>query len=282
MYSSLVLILVFFIAGLLPAGGVQAQVETKVLQTLKLEKPPLDAVMSFDAKHIYVLVPGELLVYAAEGGQLEDRVKLQGDFDTLRPTSRENQLLLGSRKENTLQVVTLDFVRNINTEGSPFKGPAKAPVVMAVFSDFECAACAGLVPVIDQMAKTYPDRLKIVFKNFPLSTHRNARAAAAGALSAARQGKFWEFHDRLFANYKDFNPRKLGEIAKEVGLDPAKLQQDLKDVLIIAALNRDVTDGVKAGVRGTPTVFINGRLLRDTSARGFQEMIDKELNRQKG
>jgi protein-disulfide isomerase len=125
--------------------------------------------------------------------------------------------------------------------------------------------------------ETYPKVVKLAIKNFPLPNHKFARQAAVAALAANRQGKFWEFHDELYKNYSRLSEEKIQEIAQQVGLDTAKLDQDMKAPEINAIVENDLREGKNAGVRGIPTIFINGRLLRDRSLAGFQTAIEKEL-----
>ena len=127
------------------------------------------------------------------------------------------------------------------------------------------------------MFETYPKVVKLAIKNFPLPNHKFARQAAVAALAANRQGKFWEFHDELYKNYSRLSEEKIQEIAQQVGLDTAKLDQDMKAPEINAIVENDLREGKNAGVRGIPTIFINGRLLRDRSLAGFQAAIEKEL-----
>lgn len=127
------------------------------------------------------------------------------------------------------------------------------------------------------MFETYPKTVKLAIKNFPLPNHKFARQAAVAALAADRQGKFWEFHHELYQNYNQLNEEKIREIAQQVGLDTVKFNQDMKAPEIEAMVERDLRDGNNAGVRGIPTIFINGRLLRDRSFEGFQAAIEKEL-----
>ena len=114
-----------------------ATVEWDVRQTLKIEKRPRDAVVSVNGKWIYVLTDGgEILIYAPNG-RLRDRISVGDSIDGIKAGPREDTLLLTSRKDSTIQIITLDFIYNINVEGSPFKGPADAPVVIATFNDFQ-------------------------------------------------------------------------------------------------------------------------------------------------
>jgi len=125
--------------------------------------------------------------------------------------------------------------------------------------------------------ETYPKTVKLAIKNFPLRNHKFAWQAAVAALAANRQGKFWEFHDELYKNYNRLNEEKIRDIAQQVGLDTAKLDQDMKDPELGTLVSSDLMEGANAGVRGIPTIFINGRLLRDRSFEGFQAAIEKEL-----
>jgi protein-disulfide isomerase len=127
----------------------------------------------------------------------------------------------------------------------------------------------------------YPDEVKLVFKNYPLRKHRYAKIAAVAALAAERQGKFWEFHDRLFANYDRLSDVQIVEIALELGLDLDRLEKDMQDLLLVVRINQDIRHGVKAGVRGTPTVLINGRFSKARTLEELQAAVEKELERVK-
>ncbi len=135
------------------------------------------------------------------------------------------------------------------------------------------------MPVLEQVFEKNPNQVKLVFKNFPLRNHKSAMPAAIAALAAEKQGKFWEFHDLLFKDYNRLNEQKIKEIAQQLNLDMEKFEKDRKDPRIRAMINRDVSEGNRAGVRGTPTVFINGRLLRNRNPAGFQELIEKALKK---
>ena len=135
------------------------------------------------------------------------------------------------------------------------------------------------MPVLEQVLEKNPNQVKLVFKNFPLRNHKFAMPAAIAALAAEKQGKFWEFHDLLFKDYNRLNEQKVKEIAQQLNLDMEQFEKDRKDPRIRAMINRDVSEGNRVGVRGTPTVFINGRLLRDRNPAGFQELIEKALKK---
>ena len=135
------------------------------------------------------------------------------------------------------------------------------------------------MPRLEQVLKNNPEKVKFVFKNFPLRNHQYAAKAAMAALTADAQGKFWEFHDRLFADFNHINDQKIKDIARELGYKTAEFEKQMADSRILSRIRQDVQDGTAAGVRGTPTVFINGRRLKNRSLKGFQDLIDKELDK---
>ena len=129
------------------------------------------------------------------------------------------------------------------------------------------------------MIEKYPKQVKIVYKNFPIQSHKNSKPAAKAALAAQKQGKFWPFHDLLYAHYKDLSDKKMRDIASQLKLDMVRFEKDRKNPAIVGKVRADIRDGNRAGVRGVPTVFINGRRLRKRSLEGFSEMIERELQK---
>ena len=123
--------------------------------------------------------------------------------------------------------------------------------------------------------------MKLVFKNFPLRNHKFAWPAAIAALAANKQGKFWELHDQLYENYNRLSDQKIREIAQQVGLDMEKFDKDMKAPELKAIVERDFQEGARIGVRGIPTIFVNGRQLKNRSFQGFQAAIEKELARER-
>lgn len=268
-----------FFLSLSCSGVVLAAVEGEVLKNLSLEGKPQDLAASPDGKHLFVLLEGgEVLVYSAEG-EREGSLQVGPEAERIEVSPQGDRLYLICNKSKSVQIAAVDFIREINIAGSPFKGPAEAPVTIVVFSDFQCPYCARLVPLLEQVTAQYPKGVKLVFKNFPLRIHPFARQAAMAAMAAHRQGKFWPFHDLLFANYDRLDEKKIRAIAQQVGLDMVLFDASLKDRAVGDMLNRDISDGREAGVGGTPTIFVNGRLLKNRSLGGFRELIDKELGK---
>jgi protein-disulfide isomerase len=269
------------LVGLVVAASSHAEVEVTIAKTLNLDETPLDTALSAGGKYVFVLTDkGKVLVYTQDG-RLSDTIPVDKSIDSIKAGPREEILVLVSTKKKTVQLATLEFVQEINIAGSPIKGAPDAPATIVLFTDFQCPYCARILPVINQVLEQNKGKAKLVFKNFPLSSHQFARKAAAAALAAGKQGKFWELHDRLFQNYSRLNDQVVQEQAQQLGLDMQKFEKDMNDPQIAQAINQDLQDGNKAGVRGTPTIYVNGILLRNTSVEGFQAAIDKELEKKR-
>ena len=136
------------------------------------------------------------------------------------------------------------------------------------------------MPQLEQLLKKYPGKVKLVFKNFPIRSHTYAVKAAVAALAAERQEKFWEFHDTLFENYNRLNDQKIQEIVGLLGLDETKFKEQQKNPNITERIRQDYEEGIRLGVRGTPTIFINGKKLRDRGMKSMEAVIEKELQKQ--
>ena len=133
------------------------------------------------------------------------------------------------------------------------------------------------MPTLEQVLETYPTHVKLVFKNYPLRNHNYAQKAAVAALAARKQEKFWEFHELLFENSAKLSDQKIKEISEWMDLDWEKFSNDMEDPEIIAMINRDKSEGNRARVRAVPTVFINGRRLKNLSLQGVGAIIENEL-----
>ncbi|HXX47256.1 MAG TPA: thioredoxin domain-containing protein, partial [Myxococcota bacterium] len=157
-----------------------------------------------------------------------------------------------------------DKVYAIGIEASPVRGDAQGPVTIVEFSDFQCPYCAKAAPLIADVLKKYPKGVRFVYKQFPLPFHPAARAAAEASLAAQEQGKFWEMHDVLIQNQATLDAAKIEQYAKTAGLDVARFKADLAKNK--AAYDQRIDGEIKLGdsvdVRGTPTIFIDGKKVR--------------------
>jgi len=159
----------------------------------------------------------------------------------------------------------------------PPRGDAKAPVTIVIFSDYECPFCKRAEVTVDEVRKTYGNKVRVAHRDFPLSFHQHAQPAAEAARCANAQGKFWEYHDKVFPS-TDLSDEKLKALATEVGLDRAKFDACVKNREFKQAVDKDTAEGSGVGITGTPAFFVNGRMLTGAQPlEKFKELIDQEL-----
>ena len=166
----------------------------------------------------------------------------------------------------------------LDIQGAPARGPADAPVTVVAFVDFQCPFCARATETVDRLLDAYPDRVRLVFKHFPLPIHPQAARAHEAAQAAAAQGRFWEMHDRIFAAPERLDRAALVAHAEAIGLDPAAFEAALDAPETGAAVQRDVAEGRRVGVRGTPAFFVNGSLLSGAQPyEAFEARVEQAL-----
>lgn len=170
-------------------------------------------------------------------------------------------------------------IGTINITDDPYTGGADSKVVIIEFGDFQCPFCLEAFPVVHDIISTYGDKIKFVYKNFPLADiHLQATKAAEAAECAFEQNKFWEMHDKMFINQSDLSVTALKRYAKEIGLQSSQFDQCLDTDKYATRVQADYNDGLIAGVPGTPTFFINGRMFPwPVAAATFKDIIDKLL-----
>ena len=199
-----------------------------------------------------------------------------------RSRSRYRDMLVTRLKKDFGFKSYLEPLRaQVTTAGFPSQGPANAPVTIVEFSDFECPYCGGLFPTLKQVEKSYPQAVRIVYRQFPLTNlHPHAMKAAEAALCAAEQNKFWEFHDSMFGNQRELSVPDLKQRAVDLKMDTQAFNQCLDSGRKVAAIQTDIQDGARAGVSGTPAMFINGRFLGGNQPYSeIKDVIEDELQR---
>ncbi len=169
----------------------------------------------------------------------------------------------------------------VSADGAPVRGAADAPVTIVEFSDFECPFCKQTHPTLKQLLERYPGKVRLAYRDFPLdSIHPQARRAAEAARCASDQGKFWEYHDVLFTQSPQLALEDLRRYAGQVGLDVTKFDGCLAAGVNKAAVQRDLDEGNRLGITGTPAFFINGRTLTGAQPpEAFTRLIEQELAR---
>jgi protein-disulfide isomerase len=201
-------------------------------------------------------------------------------LDNQREAQQREALLDRLRKEEPVKVMLAAPRMDVKYAGHPQLGPATAPVTIVEFGDFQCPFCKRAQPTLKQVLAKYGNKVRLVYMDFPLSFHKNAMAAAEGARCANEQGKFWPFHDQLFADQSKLDPSDLKQIAKKLGLDTKRFDACLDKDKYRSAIEADVKEGGELGVEGTPAFFINGRPLSGAQPFGqFAQVINEELAR---
>lgn len=191
---------------------------------------------------------------------------------------------LAKKTEDTGIEVYLEKPRrpsfDVEVGKAPVKGPEDAPVTIVEFSDFQCPYCAKAAQTVNQVKKEYGKKVRVVFKQFPLPFHSQAKQAANAALCAWEQNPayFWKMHDRLFADQTKLNKEDLANTAKKIGANERKLAKCLEEGSYMSMIDRDIQQGKDLGVKSTPTFFVNGKLLQGAQPfEAFKEIIEEEL-----
>ena len=175
----------------------------------------------------------------------------------------------------------LIFFKDIKIGQSPVRGAQDAKITLIEFSDFQCPYSKRAQPLIEELLKAYPDDLRHVYKNFPLRFHKEAMPAAKACLAAGRQGKFWEMEELIFENPKNLQGKDLKKYAEKIGLDLQQFEKDFKSEEIDKLVQQDIAEAKKAKVTGTPTLFLNGKRVKNRSEEAMKTEIKSLLEGKK-
>jgi protein-disulfide isomerase len=202
--------------------------------------------------------------------QDQDRQRLERELSERLRKGADVRLLI-AEPEPPIQVISVD--------DDPVRGDANAPVTIVEFTDFQCPACAAMHPVLDEVLKSYGNKVRLVVRDFPLTMHANARKAAEAANAANAQGKFFEYVALLFKRQDALDVPSLKKYASELGLDRKLFDAALDSEKYAAEVKHDMDDAQIYGVGSTPTIFINGKMLRTLSSEGLKVAIDQALSK---
>jgi protein-disulfide isomerase len=264
--------------------------EILIEDAAKAAKLAVDAYVAQDAaKRAVPVTEAEVVQFfeanreRAQGRTLEQlRGQIKDFLDSQRRQQARAQLVEELKAKSTGVKVMLDPPRYTvaTTAADPVRGVAAAPVTIIEFSDYQCPFCARVNPTLERVRQTYGDKVKIVFKDFPLPNHAQAPKAAEAAHCAGEQGKYWEMHDRLFGDQRALEVPKLKESAVAIGLDGARFGQCLDSGKHAGRVAAGTAQGEAMGVNSTPTLYINGRpLIGAQPFEAFKLVIDEELAR---
>lgn len=177
---------------------------------------------------------------------------------------------------------TIDYnkVHTFSLDNSAIKGNKNAPVTIVEFSDFQCPYCAKVQPTLKQVLNAYPNEVRLVYKDFPLSFHKQAKNAAKAARAAGEQGKYWEMHDLIFEKYNTLTVPMFKEFAAKLNLDMSRFETDFGSNKYDKFIQNDITMGRNAGVTGTPSLFVNGKRMQGRSFDDFKATIEGYLKKE--
>jgi protein-disulfide isomerase len=223
----------------------------------------------------------------------KNKARINGDFPTVKYQiiqyleGQEQQKLEGAfveRLRNGASVQTFLTpppapVFKIATDDQPTKGNPNAAVTVVEFTDYQCPTCAAAQPVIERLLTEYGDRVRLVVRDFPLEMHPEARKAAEAAEAAREQGKYWDFTAILFRNQSALKPEQLKQYAQVIGLDRTKFDAALDSGKYADKVERDLMDGSRFRITGTPSFFVNGRRARDITYESLKAAIDAALKK---
>lgn len=245
-----------------PEEIVRAEISDKV-------RPPTEAEVTQFYNENKARISGELNTVRnqiASYLQNESRQRFEKDLSAKLRKSAEIRWLISEPPQP---------VQNISADDDPSRGEVNAPVTVVEFTDFQCPACAAMHPVLEDVLKSYGNKVRFVVRDFPLDQHEFARKAAEAANAAHAQGKFFEYITMLFKNQKALDVPSLKKYASDLGLDRARFDAALDRGVYAAEVKKDIEDGEMYGVGSTPTIFVNGVQLRILSAEGLRAAIDR-------
>ncbi|MEP6635797.1 MAG: thioredoxin domain-containing protein [Acidobacteriota bacterium] len=248
--------------------------------------PPEEIVRTEVTEKAHVPTDAELEKFYAE-----NKSQITGDLNSVR--SRLTEFLQEQERQRLEQAMNDRLrkganirlllaepqapVQAISVDDDPSRGDPNAPVTIVEFSDFQCPSCAAMHPILEEVLKSYGNKVRFVMRDFPLAMHANARKAAEAANAANAQGKFFEYAALLFQRQKALDVPSLKKYATELGLDRARFDAALDNGSFAAEVRHDVEDGEIYGIDRTPTIFINGASLQTLSAEALRALIDRAL-----
>jgi protein-disulfide isomerase len=203
-------------------------------------------------------------------------------LESTKRNVKYNELLTRLEKDNKVEILMERPRVTVSTDDDPSMGEKGAPITLIEFSEYQCPFCKRARLVVNQILETYKGKVFYVFRDYPLSFHKNAPKAAEAANCAGDQDKYWQFSNGLWDDQANLRPEVYSKIAKSIGLNEEKFKKCIESGKFTAEIEKDIQDGEDAGVSGTPAYFINGIFISGAQPfEKFQQLIDEELKRVK-
>jgi predicted DsbA family dithiol-disulfide isomerase len=267
-----------------PAGETAAEAKGETPKASKIES--LDkvdtSILTGPEKRTFLELANEVLSPCGEPVSVAQCVAESRACSACVPSARYLSRLVseGYGKPEIIELYGARFdpkkKHDIKVADAPVRGAPMAPVTIVEFSDFECPHCGAAHPLLARTLEEFPGKVNLVFKQFPLDSHKNAAPAARAAVAAQQQGKFWELADLLFENQRELSPEKIMELARKAGVDVAKFETARESQDVWQRVERDKKEGLDLGVQGTPSLFVNGRAYKE-GLQGLSKYLKEEL-----
>lgn len=254
-----------------------AKIEWNIITKLKLDDAPKDMALSVDNTTAYILGTKGILIYSVSENKITDTIPITGNYSEIALSSDGEKLFVTDPESKELSIIEISEVYDIPVEQSPVIGKSDAPVSVVAFLDFQCPYCARAYPVLEKLLEKYPNEVNLIIKHNPLRMHRYAENAALAALASSKQQKYREITKVFFDNYKDLNDETIKKYPEEAGLDMEAFNNAYNDPSLKKIIAQDINLGSRLKVRGVPTLFINGRRVKNRSLDALSNMVDQEL-----
>jgi protein-disulfide isomerase len=256
-------------------------IEWKMIKEVSLDQPPIDVVTSYDGAYAFILTSKEIVVYSRKEDKIVNRIPVNKAYDRISFSKVSNEFILTSKDSKSLSFYKVTPIYNIDIDNQPYVGAADAPVTIIVYDNYQCSACKRFSGFISDVLKHYAEQVRVVIKFYPNPKDELAKKAAAAAMAAQMQGKFWDFHKALFENQADLDGDKILFIANNLALDIDKFKTDMKSQDVTAFIDRNLDEGKKLRIGVTPTVIINGKHLERNDYARLIGAIETELKKKR-
>jgi len=276
------LLMVLFVTGFLVLGFPDtsvARIDVRTQTSFALNGESRAVAMSANGKEFFVLFDGGRIGIYSDKGFLLGSMTVGATATDIAVSPDGTKLYVVVGKQ--MKILTLERQEQFAAVQESFvAGPMNAPVTIVIFSDFQCPFCAKLNPILKQVRSKYRRQVKLEYKFFPLtSIHKLSMEAAIAAQAAARQGKFWEYHDALLDSYDDLSEEKFVQIARQLGLNMERFSRERRDPRFVNVVRKDIREAREHQINSVPTVFVNGRKVLRRTLETFEHMINTELKR---
>ena len=274
--KKMLIVLLLLVIPLLTAGCADKAKLDSIEQTQKDILAKLDRIEANQKSAPQVSQPA---TPAVDSGAEQIQKQILARLDRIEENQKNMAKAVQQQPAPQRPAVDLDKVHNLPIGSSPVKGRKEAPVTIVEFSDYQCPYCSRLQATLKQVLDAYPKDVKLVFKDFPLSFHQQAKNGAKAARAAGEQGKYWEMHEMIFENFNQLNDNAYKEFAAKLQLNEAKFMADYSSNKYDNLIQQDIALGQGAGVGGTPTLFLNGKRMQGRSFDDFKAAIDGYLKK---